>query len=459
MSFINRADELQALQKWYNEKQPHLIILYGKRRVGKTELIKQFIKQKKGIYYLASRKSHQSQIQEITEMITREIGDTFPPHIENWEELFRYMKERIHEPFTFVIDEYPYLVDTDTATSSIFQKGWDEYLSKGPFFVILSGSSIAMMEQETLVYKAPLYGRRSGQILVKPLPFYETHKFFPNAGLEKAIQFYSILGGIPAYLLKFSPHLSPLQNIREHIFNKNAFLYNEVTFILQEELREPRMYMSILQAISQGKRRVSEIAHSIGRAPNQLSVYLNTMENLHIIEREVPVTEPKPLTSKKSLYRISDTFFRFWFAYIYPYKSYLEIGNYKEVERKLSESFTQFVSFVYEDIVKEQLISYSDRLFIFERIGRWWDRHEEIDIVGLNKGTKEIVFCEVKWTKERVDLDVYENLVDKTKRVQWHNDTRKEYFALFSKNGFTNRMRKIAKDKNILLVEGLKEVT
>ena len=461
MTFINREKELNFLEKKWKERTSQFIVIYGKKRVGKTELIKQFIKNKPAVYFLADKRSTLEQLRELTRLISFQFKDRFleKQGFKEWLDVFLYLKERVRKPFVLVVDEYPYLVETDKTITSIFQKGWDEYLKKTRVFLILCGSSVSMMESETLIYKSPLYGRRTGQILLKPLSFYESWKFFPEKKFEEFLSIFTLCGGIPAYLLKIDPKLSLEENIKEKIFPKTEFLHNEIEFILKEELREPKNYFSILKAIAFGKRKFGEIINETGLERSVLTKYLDTLENLQLIEKEVPITERRPEKSRKGLYQLTDNFFRFWFQYIFPYKSDLELERFKEPLHKIRQTFHLLESFTYEKIAQEILWSFSDKIFSFERIGRWWEREKEIDLVGLNSQTKEIIFGEVKYSSRPVGLKVFLELKKKSQFVNWCPSKRKEYFIIFSKSGFSSQLKKIAKKEKVFLVHKDKLIT
>ena len=461
MRFINRAEELKSLNAKWKESKPHFVIIYGKRRVGKTELIKQFIKDKPSIYFLADKRTELEQLKELG----RIMGDFFEDSLlkdrgfSGWLEVFKYLKEKNKKRLVLVVDEYPYLVEVNKAVSSIFQKGWDEYLKDLNIILILSGSSIAMMESETLTHQAPLYGRRTAQILVKPMLFKEAGSFFPDKDFDEFMSIYTITGGMPAYLLQWDGSLSLEENIKNKIFLRTEFLHNEVEFILKEEFREPKNYLSILKAISFGKRKFSEIVNETGIEKNILTKYLMTLERLQVIEKEVSITEEKPQKSRKGIYIISDNFFRFWFQYIFPYKSDLEIGRFDEVLRKMKESFNILESNIYEKVSRDLLWGFRDKIFPFERAGRWWDKNEEIDIVALNASNKEILFGEIKWSNKQVGTNILEDLKRKSKTVDWHNGIRKEHYLLCSKSGFTKDMIDLARSGKILLIHKDKLLT
>ncbi|OGG35593.1 ATPase [Candidatus Gottesmanbacteria bacterium RIFCSPLOWO2_02_FULL_42_29] len=455
MKFINRDKELTTLNKSWKSKTPQLFILYGKRRVGKTELIKQFIKDKQAVYYLADKRTTKEQLSELSRLVGEAFNDQFliQRGFGNWLEVFQYLGQKKNEKFVFAVDEYPYLTEVDKSISSVFQKGWDEYLKKTKATIILSGSSVSMMESEALSYKSPLYGRRTGQFLLKPLAFYESWKFFPDKSFEEFLKLFSITGGLPGYLLQLNSELSLPENIKSKIFDKTSFLFNEIEFILKEELREPKNYLAILKAISWGKTKFGEIVNETGMEKNVLNKYLQTLDHLQLIEKEAPVTEKQLLKSRRGLYKIADNFTRFWFQYIYPYTSDLEIERFEQVNKKLKDSFQILEAAVYEKLCQEILWKLENKIFSFGRVGRWWEGSEEIDVVGLNEQTKEIIFGEAKWSENPVSETVLNKLMKKALSMSWNKENRKEYYILFSKSGFSEGVKeKAGREKNIFLV-------
>lgn len=455
MKFIDRERELTSLEKFWREKGAQLIVIYGKRRIGKTELIKQFIGGKPHIYFLAQIINEHENLK----LLGAAVGEFFKDEIlkkrgfEDWKEFFEYIRHRQGEKLILVIDEFPYLVKANKGIPSIFQAGWDEYLKDSAIFLILCSSSIAMMESRVLAYKAPLYGRRTGQVMLAPFPFSEARKFYPSLSFDHCLELYSIAGGNPSYLNKLNENLSLAKNIKENILQPEAFLYNEVEFILREELREPRNYMAILKAIAMGRNRVSEICNETGMEKNALHKYLFTLEDLHLIQKEVPVTEKNPLKSRKGIYRLMDQFFRFWFKYVLPNKGSIETGETEFVLKKIRKDFNSLVAENYEKVSKETLRSHSKRFFSFDKIGRWWEKDEKIDIIALNEEENKILFAEVKWSKKPVGTDIYENLKKKSGKVEWKKGERNEYFCLFSRSGFTENMERAAREENIFLLQ------
>ena len=453
MKFINRERELRALERFWQEDQAQFIVIYGKRRIGKTELIKQFIKEKPHIYFLAQKIIEHENLK----LLGESVGEFFNDEIlarngfENWNWFFQYLQKHSNNKLILIIDEFPYLAEANKGISSIFQAGWDEQLKKTSIFLILCGSSISMMEEEVLSYRAPLYGRRTGQIFLRPFLYQEARKFYPQSTFEYCLQIYSIAGGNPSYLKRFNPKLSIDRNIKDKILQPEEFLYNEIEFILREELREPRNYFAILKAIALSRNRIIKIVNETGLDKSILHKYLFILEDLHIIQKEVPVTEKNPLKSRKGIYKFQDQFFKFWFKYILPNKGYIEEEKIDLVLKRIKKDFNQLVAENYEKVAQEIIKNYETRFFPINKIGRWWDRNEQIDIVALNEEEDKILFCEVKWRNKPVGINIYEDLKRKTEKVERKKERRKEYFAFFSKTGFTEKMKQIAKEEKVVL--------
>jgi AAA+ ATPase superfamily predicted ATPase len=461
--FVDRETELAWLEERWRAAEAQLLIMYGKRRVGKTALLKEFIREKPAVYVLADRRPEREQLKEVATRLGAHLKDAFIGRkgFEGWLEAFEYMQARLSPGerstrgrLVLVFDEYPYLVENNPATSSLFQKGWDEMLSRLPLSLILCGSSMAMMESETLAHRAPLYGRRTGDLLVRPLDFAGVRQFLPKRwSFEQCVEVYAVLGGMPGYLRQFDLDTDLLGNIRERVLTPGAFLFREVDFLLKEELREPRNYLAILRAISQGRRKFGEIINDTGLAKNILHKYLHVLEDLQLVQREVPVTEKTPQRSKRSLYALQDPFVAFWFDCVHAYASDLELGETRPALHHARQILPHLLGRAYEQIAREALRRSAGVPFSLHRAGRWWDDRSEIDVVGINEEANAILFGEVKWSTKPIGIDIYQALKGKTSRVAWGKPGRREAFALFSRRGFTPEMRRLARREGVLLFE------
>lgn len=463
MRFVDRERELRWLEERWRARGAQLVIVVGKRRVGKTELLKQFIRGKPAVYILADRRPEKEQLKATARRVGAHFNDAFVARkgFDDWLEAFEYLTTSLAAArgqrswkLVLAIDEYPYLVENNPATSSLFQKGWDETLRYLPLCLILCGSSMAMMESETLAQRSPLYGRRTGDLFVKLLDFEGVRQFLPKSWtFEQCVEVYALLGGMPGYLQQFDLELGLEENVRRHVLTPGAFLFREVDFLLKEELREPRNYLAILRAISLGKRKFGEIVNDTGLAKNVLHKYLHVLEDLQLVDREVPVTEKSPQRSKRSLYALQDPFVALWFECVYPFVSDLELGETGPALHRFHEVLPHFLGKAYEQIAREATRHSTVLPFPLQRVGRWWDSEEEIDIVGVNEEANGILFGEVKWRPRPIGTDIFLKLKSKAARVEWGRRGRRESFALFSRSGFTPGMRRVAREEGVLLFE------
>ena len=412
MEFIDRKREIAFLQAAFKSKRSEFIVIYGKRRVGKTELVKQFFKDIPHIYFLADKTSEKEQLRGLSEKAGLLFGDEFllSRGFGNWYEFFRYLKDKGR--IVVAIDEFPFLIEANSAVPSIFQKGWDEDLQDTPIFLILLGSSIGMMETEVLGYRSPLFGRRTGQLLIEPISFWEAKRFCPTWSNEDFMYVYATLGGTPAYLL-----------------------------------------FAILRALSMGKTRSGEIINETGFEKNIVGKYLSVLNELKIIRREVPITETSFEKSKKGIYIIDDNFFRFWFSFVFPNRSFIEEGSTKYViENKIRARIDIFTSLAFEEVCRSFVKRGLLKGLQFNKTGRWWAKDAEIDVVAVNEDENTILFCEAKWSNKMMGVDILSDLKKKATMVAWGGKNRKEYYALFSRRGFTPEVKRLAEREGTFLM-------
>lgn len=448
--FYNRETELKRLNERHRENKAQLLIVYGRRRVGKTELLKQFARDRDFIYFLADLSSDQDQLHEFSERIRLFTDDKslVENPFSNWNALFAYLRNLASKQrLIIIIDEYQYLQSSNRAISSIIQKAWDEGLKDTSIFLVLCGSYISFMEHELLAYKSPLYGRRTAQFFIEPMNFYEASAFFGRYSMLDKIRAYGILGGIPAYLLQFDPARSIEKNIESAFLYKDAFLYNETRFLLMEELREPKNYFSILKTIAFGATRINEIVQKSGLDRGVVVKYLDVLQNLRIVHREVPVTDSNPEKSRKGIYQIQDHYFQFWFRFIMPNQSFIEEGKQDFVlQQRITPFFDQFSGPVFEQVCVDYLkrIDTREKLpFQFDKIGRYWQGETEIDIVAFEMNRNQALLAECKWSTKPVGINILDDLVKKSAVIQNEMNFNQVYYAIFSRSGFTDALKKI----------------
>lgn len=450
LQFIDRKEELSSLEKKHASKNFEFVLIYGRRRVGKTELIKKFIEDKTSIYCLASLEDKERQLESITENMYKHFGG-FKPDIRQWTDLFEYFSSKAKEKTVLVIDEFPYLIEENRSIPSYFQKFVDEYLKDRDVMLILCGSSISMME-DLMSYKNPLYGRRTGQIDLKPFPFKEAKRMIPETTFEGSIRYYSVFGSIPFYLKKLDgPTLK--DDIKENVCRDTEILYEEPQILLRQEFRTPNRYFSIMESMASGRTTPKAISDDTKIPLQSIPKYLGELRRIRLIKHEIPVTA-RGKRSRRGLYKIADNYFDFWFRFIGPHLSDIEGGYEGFVEDYVMADMDRYVGKKFEDVCVEylkEIVRYDDQ-FRFTKIGRWWYGEDEIDIVALNERESLIYLGECKWSHQRVGTDIFERLKDKAGKVRWRVGNREERYILFSKAGFTDELTD-REDVSLVLID------
>jgi len=451
---INREAELEWLTSHLSRDERQLLVLYGRRRVGKTTLVTTALEnlEMTSVYYLCDQRGSSHNARRFAAQCADAFGD-ITPDVDDFAETFHYLAARVDEPCVIALDEFSYLVEDDEAIPSVFQTIVDDVLTDTEISLVLLGSSISMMEEGVLSYESPLYGRRTGQWKLAPLSFRDVRAFFPNNDIQTQIQTYSVLGGVPAYLEQFDTDRGLFENIEQAILSKGAFLYEEPEFLLRQELREPATYMAILEAIAGGATRVTEIANEIGKEASSLSRYLQNLTRLAILEREHPVTDP----DGRGLYQLTDDFLRFWFRYVAPNQGTLEQGRTEPVREAIAETLPTHTSRTFETVC-QQAVQTSAFPVSCSRVGRWWYGGEEIDVVGLNQQTDAMLLGECKWTSTPVGRALFDDLTALEPSVRWHGDDREVSYVLFSRAGFTKEVQVVADERPDVYLYGLEEL-
>lgn len=435
MKFINREAELNFLEKEYVSNNSSFIIIWGRRRVGKTELLKTFSRKKPAIFYIADLTDRIYQINSFKELVADFFKDSVfrESRFESFEPIFRYISQKTKQKTLLIIDEYPYLRIVDPSIDSVLQKAWDMYLKNKKIMIILSGSHISMMEKIINSYTHPLYGRRTGQLKISPFKFLDFIKFFHQRDYKNLLRFYGVFGGTPRYILEIDIKKTLWENIKEKLLNPMSSLYMEPQIILPEEIRSPFGYFTIMKSIGEGKVKLSEISSSMHADPRIVSKYLSSLQEMDLIERRIPVTAQKS-KSRKGIYLIKDYFFRFWFRYIFGNSHLIETGKSGEVLNFIKKDFDTYMGKIFEEVIL-QIINQKPHLipFKFKKAGSFWDRKLEIDIVLI--GDNEVLLGECKYSKKPVDQKDFKKLLEKSKSFPLKN--KKIYYALFSLSDFS----------------------
>jgi len=434
-NFKDREKELETSRTHLNSSKFELLIIYGRRRIGKTELISQATKDMRRIYYLATTRKN---LERFYSLCSKHFPEILKLKID-WETLFDFLKDKVD---VIIIDEFQNLIEEDKNILSVFQSIIDLILKNSKVKLILIGSSVSMMTSHILSYKSPLYGRRTGCMEIKPVSFFDLKKFFPQFSIEQLIEIYGFADGIPFYLVKIDKDFWLW--LEEELKKKDSFLKDEVDFIMKYEFEDVSTYKLILEAIAFGKTKVNEIKDYIKVERTDISPYLKNLVEVKMIKRIVPITESEK--SRFGRYYLSDNFLKFWFRYIYPNLSLIEEGVFDV--NTIKQDYNTYLGEVFEEVCKQFLIINGEKIFSFTKIGKWWYKDREIDIVALNEQSKQILFCECKWSENVNAEKILKELKEKAQHVEWHKNERKEYYAIFAKS-FRNKV----KEENVFLFD------
>jgi AAA+ ATPase superfamily predicted ATPase len=443
--FWDREQELDFLEKQYRQPGSNLVVLYGRRRVGKTTTVARFCADKPSIIYLADRSMETTLQQRLLSTMARFLqddllGQVTPP---DWDWVFGQFCTRadFSKKVVLLIDEFQALTQVNSAFPSILQRLWDTELQVRNLMLILCGSLVGMMYRTTLAYDSPLYGRRTGQIRMRPLTFSDLRAAFPDKPFNDVVELYAVSGGVPVYVQALTQ--GPLfERIADCVLSPGGRLYDEPRFVLSGEVSDTTTFFSILQIIAAGNRQQTHIAGKLGLSTSYLSSYVRMLLDLEVLEKRIPVTA-NPERSRRSLYFIGDHFFDFWFRYVYPYQGELESGRPAIAQTAIQETFDQYVSLAFEDCVRDWLWHLHDGKqlpFELHKLGSWWNKKLEIDLMGINNTTHDAVFGECKWSQSPVGLDVLKDLYNKAHQVPWHRDSRREWYVLASRSGFQDSL-------------------
>ena len=454
---IGRSSEYNRILKLSRSNKFEMLIMYGRRRVGKTTILKEFFRKEKNVlFFPAQQKNDELNLTDFSEMLQSFFDGSFIAKFSDWERAFDYFSDKAsNKKITLIIDEFPFLADSNPSIKSVIQHCIDHKLLNGNSTIILCGSSVSYMLNEVMGYKSPLYGRITESMEILPFDYRESAAFFENYSNEEKILSYGILGGIPRYLREFDDSKSVVSNISGSILREGSFLNDEPQIQLKMELREISVYNSIIQAISQGKNKITEISDTIHEEKSKCNKYIQVLLTLGIVKRIIPIGESD--TGKKGIYVISDNFFRFWYRFISSNKTYYSMLGDERAAEEIEAMLPDYMGLVFEDICRQffvHLAKKSELPFIPFEIGKWWGNNpaikaqDDIDIVGLSKNKKSAFFCECKFRNSPMEMSEYDDLM--TASLAFKNIENK-YFYFVSKGGYTEAVKKRAKKENVIL--------
>ena len=462
--FVGREKELAFLESKYTAENGQLIVLYGRRRVGKTETLKEFCKNKPHVFFACRECTDKLQLRTFSEKMLKEDipARRYISQFENWEQAFRSVTDLPSgdKKKLLIIDEFPYMCRGNTSIPSVLQNLWDEVLKDKNLMIVLCGSSMSFIEKELLSEKNPLYGRATGVYRMTEMDFYDAVKFFPDYSDTDKVIAYSVLGGIPHYLKQFDPKKSLAENIKNNILTKGCVLYSEVDFLLRQELRETPIYNSLIEAIALGNTKLNEISQkSLVDDTSKTSTYLRNLIQLGIVEREFSVDAgtKKRANTNRGTYKLTDNFFRFWYAFVFANYSELEAGDVDGVfHYSVEPQLHQFASMPFEDVCRQYVrkLQQANALpFRYAHIGRWTGKttvrdtsapggtriaETEIDILAVSKSRNEYLVCECKFKNKPFSYSEY---LDTIAKLTPQKEKADFYYALFSELGFDNKIK------------------
>ncbi len=462
MPFVGRAPELAFLSELHDSDRAELYVLYGRRRVGKTELLREFLRDRAHVYFQAAEVSESDNRRHFAAAMAEGLGEPLlaTARFDDWETPLRELARRaMGHRLVVVLDEFPYLCGSAPGLPSLLQRFWDHDARDTRLLLVLCGSAVSSMENEVLAERSPLFGRCTAQQELVPFGYREAAQFVPRYGLEDRLRVFGILGGMPMYLEQFGDGMSLARNVQAHILRPQALLYEEPTHLLRSELRDPRTYHSILNAIASGLTRSSEIAQRAGIAVTAVGQYLSALQELRLVRRVVSAADRAPGKRSRGRYVLDDHFLRFWYRFVLPNRSLLEVGQGRRVwEERIAPHLEEYMGRAFEGICAQYVRHYGrERLpsLPAELPAPFWHKDVEIDLVW--RSDDGIVSCaECKWTRGPLHPGHLHDLQQKAAALppDWQRGLR---HVLFCRGGFTEALRR-QEDGDRLMLIGLEDL-
>jgi AAA+ ATPase superfamily predicted ATPase len=456
MAFFNRERELEQLEAAWHTVGSALVTLWGRRRVGKSTLLSRFATGKRALYLYGTRLAER----DILADLARQAAEVFDePYLRaapfpTWDAALDYVAERARdERLLLVLDEFPYLCEATPSLDTLIQRWWDRVHGSSQLAVVLAGSGLSFMEGLTGV-RGPLHGRRTGQVEVHPFDYLDAARFFPHLEPADRVRAYACFGGIPAYLQHWTAEGSLAGQVQQTILSPGHALFTEAEELLRTEFHQEALYASILRAVATGEQRPSDIARAVGkRSADEIFDHLRRLQDLRFLRREVPVTELERARTQRVLYRLADPYLRFWFRFVSPFRSFIQLGNGRQLwAEEIAPALDEFVArTTWEEVCVQHLWrrQQAGQLGVqFAQLGRWWNGQDEIDLVGMWGGRVTLV-GECKWTAAPVDVAVLSALRQKAAKLPIRGSA---LWVLASRSGFDSALLEQAEAGDVLLL-------
>ncbi len=452
--FIARNTELHLLDDLWATPQAVLLILYGRRRVGKTRLLTHWMQHtgNRTLYWVADPTSTLDQLRAFSQAVYN-FGNPQQPAPDDftyasWAQALQQAASLAQsERLALFIDEFTYLLAAEPGIAGIVQNVWDHTLKQANLFLVLSGSHLGMMQRQMLSYQAPLYGRATAHLRLLPLPFGATRSFFPKQDAAERVAIYAIFGGIPAYWERLNPNATISENIRHQLLTANNLMQEEPRLLLQDFVTDPNNYVAILRAIGHGAREQKEIAVRTGLAQGHVSKYLSVLRESGFVERRVPVTGGE--SSRLGRYHITDPYLRFYYRFLASRQAQLALGVQEQALAEIKRHLLDFIgTYTWEELCREWLLrasAHGDLAFAPDQVGSAWTRKTQVDVVGVNTMEKTLILGECKWSPQRVGPGVLDDLVAKTVEIVPRQGNWTVYYLAFARGGWTEEAMALAR--------------
>ena len=464
-SFVGREAELQLLDRLWARSDATLLILYGRRRVGKTRLLTYWLRQsgagetgqdqpaRRVLYWVAEPSSALDQLRSFSQAVYNFANPQAPAPEDftyaNWQQAWQQVAALAqNERLGLLLDEFTYLLEIDPSIAGQLQNLWDHTLSRTNLLLVICGSHLGMMLRHTLSYQAPLYGRATAQLRLQPLPFGMTARYFPGFDADERVAIYAILGGIPAYWERLDPAATLSDNIRHELLTANNLMQAEPRLLLQDFVNEPHNYVGILRAIANDARTQGEIAAFSGLAQGHVSQYLSILQDAGFVERRVPVTQAE--RSRLGRYHIVDPYLRFYYRFLASRQTQLALGVQEQSLAEIKRHLRDFIGAnTWEELCREWLLRASAQHILpvaVDQVGSAWTRAAQVDVVGVNSMAKTLALGECKWGPEPSGRSVLTELVDKTAEVVPSQGQWQVFYLGFARAGWTDASHAFAQE-------------
>jgi AAA+ ATPase superfamily predicted ATPase len=463
MDFVGRDMELGLLDELYRRPGAQFLILYGRRRIGKTRLVIQWGREagEPYLYWMATQTSATNQLRYFSQALFQFLN----PHV-TVDPTFSYIswgaalaevgRAAATRRLIVVLDEFTYVMQADPEVPSLIQKAWDHQLQASNVFLILMGSLAGIIQRTALDYQSPLYGRATARLKLQPLSFGALAGLLPNYDPEQRVAVYTITGGVPAYVELFDDRLNVLQNLQQRIVTPANVMLTDAVFLLHEQLGEPRNYMAVIEAIAAGFHQLTDIATMSGIDRSNITKYLAVLREMGYVERQAPATIRRPEQSRQGRYVITDPYLRFYFRFLSPHLAAIEQGRVRQATSLLYDHLLDFIgTHTFEELCREWVNVTAEMgkfPFLPERTGSFWSRTAQVDVLAINWRTKDILLGECKWGQTPAGRDVIQALLNKTSKVLPGGATWRVHYAFFARQGFTEAAQALAAEHKALLV-------